>query len=215
VRLFRIVEAEQRSADWFAARAGRLTGSVAADMEAKIKTGEAAARRDLRLRLAVEQLTGTTMDAGGFVNAEMQRGIDTEPAARARLESEAGYLIRETGFVSHDALMVGCSLDGDVDDFAGIVEMKCPKSTTHIAYLRCGGLPAAYVPQVTHNLWVTGAQWCDFASFDDRLPAGLDWFHVRVYARDLDIEGYATRAEAFLAEVAAEVESLKALRRAA
>ena len=106
-------------------------------------------------------------------------------------------------------------LDGDIDEFAGILELKCPKSTTHVRYVEAGELPADYRLQVTHNLWVTGAQWCDFCSFDDRLPAGLDWFMVRVYAKDLDISGYAAEAARFLAEVSVEVEKLTSLRTAA
>lgn len=210
----KIVTAEQRSPEWFAARAGRLTGSRAADMMAKIKSGEAAARRDYRLQLAVERLTGRPMESG-FVSAEMQRGIDLEPAARARYEAEVGAVVRQTGFVIGDAEWTGCSLDGDVDEFAGIVELKCPKSTTHVRYLEGGELPADYRHQVTHNLWVTGAEFCDFVSFDDRLPSGLDWFHVRVYAKDLGLDAYAADAAKFLAEVEAEVARLSALRRAA
>lgn len=211
----RIVDAEQRSAEWYAARAGRMTGSRAADAFARLKGGaEAASRRDYRLQLAVERLTGTPMESG-YINAEMQRGIDMEPAARGRYEMETGNLVRQTGFVIGDNEWTGCSLDGDVDGFAGIVEFKCPKSTTHIGYLQSGDLPATYRAQVTHNLWVTGAQWCDFCSFDDRLPAGLDWVHVRVYARDVDIEAHARAAEQFLAEVEDEFAKLTSLRRAA
>lgn len=210
----RIVDAEQRSAEWFAARAGLLTGSRATDAMAKIKSGEAAARRDYRLQLAVERLTGQPMESG-FTSAEMQRGIDLEPVARARYEMESGNLVRQTGFVIGDNPWTGCSLDGDVDGFTGIVEFKCPKSTTHIRYLEAGQLPPDYGLQVMHNLWVTGAQWCDFASFDDRLPAGLDWFCIRVHAKDMDIAGYAAAAAQFLAEVAVEVEKLQTLRVAA
>ena len=211
----RIVNAEQRSADWFAARAGRLTGSRAADAFARLKGGtEAAARRDYRLQLAVERLTGAPMESG-YINAEMQRGIDLEPAARGRYELVTGNLVRQTGFVIGDNEWTGCSLDGDIDNFTGIVELKCPKSTTHIRYLEARELPADYRLQVTHNLWVTGAQWCDFCSFDDRLPAGLDWFCVRVHATDLNLSGYAADAAQFLAEVSVEVEKLTSLRVAA
>lgn len=211
----RIIEAEQRSAEWFAARAGLLTGSRAADAFAKLKSGgEAASRRDCRLQLAVERITQLATEAG-FINNEMQRGIDKEPDARARYEMESGNLVRQTGFVIGDNPWAGCSLDGDVDNFTGIVEFKCPKSTTHIRYLEARELPADYRLQVTHNLWVTGAQWCDFCSFDDRLPAGLDWFCVRAHATDLNLSGYAADAAQFLAEVSVEVEKLTSLRVAA
>lgn len=207
----RIVDAEQRSPEWLTLRAGRVTGSRAADVLAKIKSGEAAARRDYRLQLAVERITGQPME-NGFVSADMQRGIDLEPIAAARYEAETGHVLRHTGFIAHDTLQAGCSLDGDVDDCAGIVEIKCPKSTTHVGYLRAGVVPPAYLPQITHNLWISGAQWCDFVSFDDRLPAGLDWLCVRVAREHLGVNAYVLEVEKFLAEVDAEHSALVALR---
>lgn len=211
---FTIVKHEQRSPEWFKARAGRLTGSCASDMLAKIKSGEAAARRDYRLQLAVERLTGEPQEFG-FVSTDMQRGIDKEPDAFSAYEAKTGEMVRRTGFISSDDILVGCSLDGDVDNFKGIIELKVPKSTTHIGYIKAGVLPSAYVPQVTHNLWVTGAEWCDFTSFDDRLPPLLQLFTVRVYAKTLDIAGYASEAMRFLAEVDAEIASLSKLKEVA
>ena len=211
----KINDCEQRTTEWYQARAGRLTGSVADAITATLKSGgEPAARRDLRLQLAVERITGQAMESDGFTSKEMQRGIDLEPAALSRYEAETGELVRKTGFISHTALMTGCSLDGDVDDMQGIIEVKCPKSATHIDYLKGNRLPPAYVPQVSHNLWVTGAHWCDFISYDDRLPEGLQFFCVRVRRADLDIPGYETAALAFLAEVVAEHERLERLRAA-
>jgi len=207
---YTVIEAAQRSPEWFAARAGRLTGSRAADILAKIKTGEAAARRDYRLQLATERLTGTPQESG-FVSAEMQRGIDMEATAFAAYEAASGEMVRRTGFICGDEMQVGCSLDGDIDGFKGILELKCPKSTTHVGYWKTGALPSAHLAQVTHNLWVTGAEFCDFASFDDRLPRHLHLFKVRVYAKDLDIAGYAAEAMKFLTEVEIEVAQLKSL----
>ncbi len=212
---FCIVKAEQRSELWFASRAGRVTGSKADAVLAKIKSGEAAARRDYRLQLAVETITGKPMDEGVFVNAAMQHGIDCEPLARAAIEDRLGLVVHETGFLACEDIMAGCSLDGHCGDFREIVEIKCPKSSTHVGYLKAGRLPPDYVAQVSHNLWVTGAEACHFVSFDDRLPEGLDFFHVRVARADLDIDGYAAEATRFLAEVEAEVEALRALRKAA
>jgi hypothetical protein len=91
VRRFAIVEAEQRSEAWFRARAGRLTGSRAGDMLATIKSGEAAARRDLRTQLVVERLTGQPQE-DAYVNAAMQWGIDHEAEAFAAYEAESGNL---------------------------------------------------------------------------------------------------------------------------
>lgn len=204
---FKIIEAEQRSPEWFLARAGRLTGSRANDILAKIKSGEAAARRDYRLQLTAERLTGLPQESD-FVNTAMQRGIDCEPLAFAAYEAATGEMVRRTGFICADELMVGCSLDGDVSNFQGIIELKCPKTATHLTYFKAGGLPPMHLAQVTHNLWVTGAQWCDFVSWDDRLPKALQLFKVRVHAQDLDIESYDGAAMQFLAEVEAEVTSL-------
>jgi hypothetical protein len=109
-------------------------------------------------------------------------------------------------------LLVGTSLDGDVDDFNGVVEVKCPKSATHLGYLRGGDVPRAYVPQIMHNLWVTGAAWCDFVSFDDRFPPELSLFVVRFVAGDM--KSYEEAARTFLAEVDQEVASVEAYRAA-
>jgi hypothetical protein len=207
---FTICTAEQRSPEWFAARVGRLTGSRAADMLATIKSGEAAARRDLRVQLVVERLTGQPQE-DPFVSAVMQRGIDKEPEAFAAYEAHSGNVVRRTGFLAHTELPVGCSLDGDVDDFTGIVELKCPKSATHLAYLKAGTIPTTHRPQLLHNLWVTGALWCDFVSFDDRFPDHLQLFVERLErnaAVEFEIAMYEKAVRAFLAEVDAEAEAI-------
>lgn len=206
-----ILDCEQRTPEWFAARAGRLTGSAARDMMAKIKSGEAAARRDLRTSLAIERLTGQPYETDGFVSKEMQRGIDLEPVARAMYEAETGNFVRSTGFIYAEDLMVGCSLDGDIRSFEGIIEIKCPKSATMINYHLNNSLPAEYLWQVTHNLWVTGAEWCDFVAYDDRLPEKLQFFRHRAFAKDLDIPAYDVAARAFLTEVESEVGQLRNL----
>jgi putative phage-type endonuclease len=206
---FIIHDAEQRSPEWFHARAGRLTGSRAADMLATIKSGEAAARRDYRMQLVCERLTGQPQE-DGFINAAMQRGIDLEPAAFAAYEALTGSVAVRTGFLAHASHLAGCSLDGHVDGFTGIVEIKCPKSATHLKYWRGKSeAPSDYLPQITHNLWITGAQWCDFLSYDDRFPAELQTFLVRVKASDLDITAYEAAALRFLAEVETDVNAIR------
>lgn len=198
-----IVEAEQRSPAWFMARLGRLTGSRAGDMLAKIKTGESAARRDLRLQLVCERLTGQLQE-DPYINGAMQRGIDCEPLAFAAYEALTGNVVRRTGFLQHSSLMAGCSVDGDVDGFAGIVELKCPKSATHLRYLKTRTVPTEHLAQITHNLWISGSEWCDFLSFDDRFPVELQTFLVRVRRAEVGIEAYEAEAVRFLAEVEAE-----------
>lgn len=212
---FEISTAEQRSEAWFAARCGKATGSCAADILAKLKgAGEAAARRDYRVKLAIERITGKPQE-DVYINAAMQRGIDLEPAGLSAYEAHSGNIVRQTGFLSMLECQAGCSLDGDIDDFTGIFELKCPKSATHIGYLRDRVLPREYIPQVTHNMFVSGAKWLDFASFDDRMPEGLQFFCVRVTRESLDLAGYETELRRFLAEVSVEVQSLLELRVAA
>jgi predicted phage-related endonuclease len=214
VSAFTIIDAPQRSPDWFRARLGRLTGSRAADMLATVRNGEAAARRDLRTQLVCEYLTSQVQE-DGFVSRDMERGTALEPQAFAAYEALTGEVVSRTGFLSHDTLPIGCSLDGHIGDFEGILELKCPKSATHVNYLRGGVVPAAYVPQITHNLWVSGAAWCDFMSYDPRLGPGLETCLVRLFRDEAAIAAYRSKALAFLDEVATELAALTGLREVA
>jgi len=208
---FTVLDCPQRSPDWFAARLGRLTGSRAADMLTTTqKGGESAKRRDLRLQLALERLTRTVQE-DRYVSPEMRRAVALEPQACAAYEAHSGVLTTRTGFLTHDTLPVGCSLDGHVGAFAGIVELKVPKSTTHLEYLRAGTVPPAYLPQIVHNLWVSGAAWCDFCSFDDRFPPALQTYVVRYDRDEQEIATYALVVAQFLSEVADEVEAVRAM----
>jgi hypothetical protein len=105
--------------------------------------------------------------------------------------------------------MAGCSPDGHVREWEGLIELKCPESTTHLEYLQAGVVPEEYRGQIVHSLWVTGAQWCDFVSFDDRFPEHLQLFIVRVKRADVDIDGYALAASLFLSEVEKEVAEIR------
>lgn len=209
---FTIIEHPQRSDEWFAARAGRLTGSKAHCAIAIGKAGaESVIKRDYRIQLACERLTGKPAE-GGYVNFDMQRGIDLESTALAAYEVATGEMVRTTGFLSGDSLPVGCSLDGDISNFKGILELKCPKTNTHIGYWRDrNSLFNEYKAQVLHGLWVTGASFCDLCSYDDRLPASLQFLCVRIERDEALIEAYAEQATRFLAEVDLEVEAIRAL----
>jgi hypothetical protein len=210
---FTIIDAEQRSPQWFSARAGRITGSKADCLLAKGRGGaESTQRRDYRIQLACERLTGKPQESG-YVNAEMQRGIDMEPAHLAQYEAITGDIVRRTGFLRCDDLPIGCSLDGDINDFAGLWEGKSPKTATHVGYLRDPStLLADYRAQVTHNLFmVPQAKWLDLSSFDDRLPQPLQIVVIRVARDQVDIAGYEKEVNRFLAEVNFEVRELNDL----
>ena len=131
----------------------------------------------------------------------MQRGIDLEPAAFAAYEAATGHVAHQVGFLAHPTLPAGCSPDGQVRSFEGILELKCPKSATHLGYLRAQKVPTDYLRQITHNLWITGASWCDFVSFDDRFPLPLQLVCLRVVRSDVDLAAYELAARLFLDEV--------------
>ena len=193
------MSAPQGSAEWLAARAGCLTASAIADMLAKTKTGEAASRANLRARLVAERLTGIPQD--GFSNAAMQWGNEQEPFARAAYEIHSGNLVDQTGLVMHPSIpYAGASPDGLIDD-CGLVEIKCPNTATHIEYLLSGATPKKYQPQMLWQMECTGRQWCDFVSFDPRMPEHLQLFVVRFERDEERLDDLRKEAIAFLAEV--------------
>lgn len=205
---YTILTCEQRTPEWFAARAGRLTASVAGDMLATIKSGEAAARRNLRLRLVLERLTGKPQESG-YVSAAMLQGIEREAEARAYYEALTGNAVENTGFVQHDDHMAGASLDGCVfGHFGGIykiLELKSPEPSAHLAVIRTGNIGAAYQAQVMHSLWITGAESCDWMSYNPDFPEKLRAKLITIQRDDAAIAEYERKALEFLAEVDREL----------
>jgi hypothetical protein len=195
-----IVDVIQGSPEWLAARCGVLTGTCAAGMLAKIKSGEAAGRRNLRAQLVVERLTGQPQE-DNYVSADMLRGSLLEPDGVAAYEALTGNAVARVGFLRRTDMPVGFSPDGIIGDFDGLLELKCPRSCTHLAYLEAGVLPPEYAPQVTHGLYVSGAAFCDFCSFDPRFPEHLQLFRVRVEISEFDLMVYERTVRAFLDEV--------------
>ena len=169
---------EQRSDAWFEARIGKVTASRVADVIAKTKTGYSATRDNYMAQLVCERLTGQKGES--FTNAAMQWGTETEPLARAAYESLQDVLVEEVGFVSHHTIdMAGASPDGFVND-DGLIEIKCPNTATHIDTLLTQTVPGKYNTQMQFQMACTGRSWCDFVSFDNRLPAELQLFVKRV-----------------------------------
>lgn len=201
---------DQRTDAWKQLRAGKLTGSAAKDMLAKIKTGEAAARRNLKYKLIAERLTGQSQESG-YVNAAMQWGTEHEAEAIAAYEAATGLMVQAIGFVEHDEQPIGTSPDGFVGN-DGIVSIKCPETATHIGYLRAGDEPAEHKAQNTHELWLTGRAWVDFVSYDPRLPEDLRLFIVRVTRTPEQLAAYGAEVKAFLAEIETEVSALRTMK---
>ena len=201
---FTVIDVPQRSPEWFTARAGRATGSRAKDILASIKSGEAAARRNYRVQLVLERITGKPHE-GGYVSTAMQQGIEREADAAALYEALTGRVLQTTGFLQHGELMAGCSLDGHVGDFEGLIEAKCPLPATHLDYLTTGKVPRDYLAQITHALWmVPSAPWCDWLSYCPDFPEPLQTKLVRVNRADVDLAAYELALSLFLSEVEKE-----------
>jgi len=205
----KILDLPQGSPEWLAARAGRVTASRISDVMAKIKTGEAAARRDYRAQIVAEILTGKPQE-DGFVSAEMQWGTEQEPLARSAYEMKMDVLVDQVGFVLHPSIeRAGASPDG----YTGKVglEIKCPKTATHLQYLMDGVPPAKYQPQMLWQMACMGTEAVDFVSFDPRLPNGMQLFVIQFQRDDKRIAEMEAEVLTFLAEVDAMVAKLKGL----
>lgn len=171
---------EQRTDDWFAARLGKVTASRVADVIAKTKSGYSASRDNYMADLIVERLTG--QKASSFSNAAMEWGTEQEPHARAAYSAYTGELVEEVGFIDHPRIAnSGASPDGLVGD--GLVEIKCPATATHLDTLLAGTVPSKYIPQMQWQMACTNTRFCDFVSYDPRLPDHLRLF-VKPVRRD-------------------------------
>ena len=169
---------DQGTEEWFTIRIGKVTASRVADVIAKTKTGYSASRENYMAQLACERLTGQKGES--FTNAAMQHGTETEPLARAAYEALHDVLVDEVGFVPHPTIeMAGASPDGMVGE-DGLIEIKCPNTATHIETLLSQTVPGKYNTQMQFQMACTGRSWCDFVSFDNRLPAELQLFVKRV-----------------------------------
>lgn len=199
---------EQRSPEWYAARLGKVTASRVADLMAKTKTGYSTSRANYLAELICERLTGIATE--GYSNAAMQWGTETEPQARAAYEFDTGNSVTEVGFVPHQSIAdFGASPDGFVGD-DGLIEIKCPNTATHLDFLLTKTIPGKYITQMQVQMACTGRKWCDFASFDPRLPKHMQLF-VRRVGRDGDhITQIETEVTAFLAEMKDKLSRLDA-----
>ena len=194
---------EQGTDEWFAARLGKVTASRLSDVAMKKAT---AGYQNYKAQLIAERLTGTPPES--FSSAAMQWGTEKEPDARAAYSFLHSVEVAEIGFVDHPLIeWAGASPDGLVG-IDGLVEIKCPNTATHIATLEGGNVPGKYNLQMQWQMACTERQWCDFASYDPRLPVEMQLHVVRVERDDELIKELEEKTAAFLAEVAASVEYL-------
>lgn len=204
-----IVELEQGTADWLQMRCGSCTASKVKDAIAKLKTknSESAARATYRKQLVIERLTGRATE--NYVSDAMIWGTETEPQARIEYELYSGLEVEQIGLALHPTIKwFSASTDGLVGD-DGILEIKCLNSINHLDILISGEIPEDYHWQMLAGMACTERDWCDFVSFDPRMPEGLQLF-VKRFPRDQAlISGMELEVIQFLSEVERDVAALK------
>lgn len=199
----------QGSAEWKAQRLGRVTASRVSDLIAKTKSGWGASRANYMAQLIAERLTGEVQES--YTNAAMQWGLDTEGHAREAYEFRTDAEVLPGGFVLHPTIiMSGASPDGLIGDL-GLVEIKCPNTATHIETLTEQGVPAKYATQMQWQMACTGRRWCDFISFDPRMPESMRLFVARAQRDDARIEELEGHVRDFLVELDRKIGELNSI----
>lgn len=198
---------EQGTPEWHELRRGKVTASRVADILAKTKTGPSASRQNYLIELALQRTTKTIEPS--YTNAAMEWGTQTEPQARVAYEVETGNFVDQVPFIDHPAIKgFGCSPDGLVGN-EGLIEIKCPNSATHWEYFKSKEPPKKYWIQMQAQMAVTGRKWCDFVSFDPRMPNRSQLLIVCV-ARDYEFITYMNaEIQQFLSEVEVEVKLME------
>lgn len=167
----------QQTNEWYEARLGKVTASRVADVMSKTKSGYSASRKNYMMELLCQRLTKEREE--GFTSSAMQRGVDLEPIARSAYEVKSGLLITEVGFIDHPEIIgFGASPDGLAGN-EGLIEIKCPNTAQHVEFIRTNKPDTKYQWQMLAQMVCTGRKWCDFVSFDDRMPEPLQMAVVR------------------------------------
>jgi putative phage-type endonuclease len=201
----------QGSKEWLELRRGFVTASRVADIMAKTKTGPSASRQNYLIELAIQRVTGVIEES--YKNEAMTRGQEEEPKARAVYETITKTFVEEVPFVKHKTIeWFGASPDGIIKNNDGtynLLEIKNPNSATHWSYIKEGEIPTKYKIQMMAQMACTGAQWCDFFSYDSRMPDGSKWFLAKLPRDPNFIEGMESEIKAFLDEVAHETKLME------
>ena len=204
----KVITAEQGSEAWLAARAGKVTASMISNVLAKPET---AAYRDYQAQIVAELLTGKPQGSD-FTNEAMQFGTEQEPFARSAYEVFTGFTVDEVGLVLHPTIdRAGASPDGLVGS-DGLVEIKCPKIATHLAYICAGVVPTKYKNQMLFQMICAERAWCDFVSFRPDLPEHLQLFVIRFQRDEAKIKELTTAVNSFLVQVDEMLKKLKGIK---
>lgn len=197
----------QGTPEWHQARCGSLGASQVHEALAHTKTGWGASRANVEALLVIERITGVPVET--YTSPAMQWGKDTESEALANYEFITGNAVRPVGLVRHPKIPFShASPDGLVGGF-GLVEAKCPNSATHIRTLLNGEIDNKYRKQMQWQMACTGRQWCDFVSYDPRMPANMRYWSQRFERNDNTIKSMEEEVEIFLKGVSEIVAALK------
>lgn len=198
---------EQGSPEWFAQRCGKLTASCIADAVARTKAGWGASRANLMSRLIVERLTGQTAPA--YTSPEMTWGTEHEQEAKDAYAFTRDVDVVQAGFVAHPQIPdSGASPDGYVGS-DGLLEAKCPNTATHIAALLGEPVPMRHYLQMQWQMECTGRAWCDYVSYDPRLPLAMRLHIVRVPRDERRLDALRIEVRDFLRELQAKLDQLR------
>jgi putative phage-type endonuclease len=202
----KVSQIQQRSPEWYTARCGSLGASQIADVMAKTKSGYSTSRANVMAQLLCERLTGCPTES--FINAAMQWGIDTEAEARSSYCFLMDAEVSEVGLIHHPELpYTHCSPDGLVGT-DGLVEIKCPNTAQHLEHLLSETVPQKYILQMQWQMRCAGRAWCDFVSYDPRVPEHLRMFCKRVTRDDALIDEIEAEVTKFLRELAEKILAL-------
>jgi putative phage-type endonuclease len=210
----RIIQCVQGDPTWLHERTGRVTASRVADVVTKLKNGKySAARETYKMELLTEVLTGRA--AEHYVSAEMQFGIENESLARTSFEIDRDVDVKLVGLVIHPTIeRASASPDGYVGE-SGLVEFKCPNTSTHLRYLIDGEIPEDYKFQMLWQMACTGREYCDWVSYDPRLPQDFALFVKRLHRDDAVIAEMEREVQQFVGELNSLCEKLLASKKPA
>jgi len=201
------IELKQQTPEWLKARIGKCTGSRVKDALSFLKNGQPSQKRkDYLTDVVTERLTGFAVEH--YVTPAMQWGIDTEEYASSAYEVVSGNDVEEVGIAEHPSIpMFSASPDRYVGN-DGIVEIKCPITTTHVEWMMAGLIPEEHLWQLTAEMACSGRKWVDFVSFDPRLPPRNQVFIRRLLRDEERIAFMEAGVIQFLSEVDAMVAKL-------
>lgn len=206
----KIIECQQGTQEWFDARCGMVTASKIADVMARTKSGYSASRAGYMAKLIAERLTGTVVPET-YTNAAMQWGTDQEANAAAMYAFMRDVELGIVGMVLHPTIEKSAASPDRLVGSDGLVEIKCPYTSTHIDTLLGGSIDGRYMKQMQWQMACCERDWCDFVSYDPRLPAELQLHITRVQRDDGMISEMESEVRKFLGEIDDKVSRLKAL----